>query len=125
MTKENISIKEMIALSKKLREKHPEWGKPTPESNVSWFAWLVVEIGEAIDIIKKKGVKKIMEDKQTREEMIVEIADCYMFLADILDRYKFSHRDFSKAYFRKMEQNLKRDYKNSKTKADKRRVANL
>jgi NTP pyrophosphatase (non-canonical NTP hydrolase) len=89
-----------------------------------WFAWLVVEIGEAIDILKKKGVKKIMEDKQTREELIEELADCYMFLADILNRYKFSSDDFSKAYFKKMEQNFKRDYNKSKTKADKRRINN-
>jgi hypothetical protein len=65
-----------------------------------------------------------MKDKQTREDILEELADCYMFLADILNRYKFSHKDFSKAYFRKMKYNLNRDFRNSKTKADKKRTNN-
>lgn len=123
MAKENISIKEMLNLSKELKARHPEWGKVTPDSNIYWLGWLVGEIGEVIDIVKKKGVEKIMRDPETRKEMIEELADCYMFLADILNRYKFSHADFSKTYFKKMDYNFKRDYKNSKTKADKKKEA--
>jgi hypothetical protein len=51
-----------------------------------------------------------MHDKEVREEMLEEITDCYMYLADILNRYEYSPKEFSQAYRKKMEHNLKRDY---------------
>lgn len=122
MSKTNITIKEMLDLSDELYEKHKqEWAKKTPESNIKWLCWLVAEIGEVIDIVKKKGPDKIMDDPETRKHTLEEITDCYMYLADILNRYQFSAEDFSKAYFEKMDYNLKRDYTQRKTKAEKTR----
>jgi len=80
---------------------------------------LIAEVGEVIDIVKKKGVDKIMNDESTRYEMLEEITDCYMYLADILNRYEFTAEEFSEVYRNKMKYNLKRDYSKSKTKADK------
>ena len=121
--KKNVSIEEMLGLSKKLYAKHAkEWGPATPESNIYWLGWLVGEVGEVFDIVKKKGVKKIMNDPSTRAEMIEEITDCYMYLADILNRYQFTAKDFSKAYLAKMNHNLVRDYSNRKTNADKKKL---
>lgn len=115
-----ISIKEMMSLSNKLFALHKKkWMKRTPESNIYWISWLVAEVGEVIDIIKKKGSKKIMHDMPTRQEMLEEIVDCYMYLADILIRYGYSAEDFSKAYREKMNYNVLRNYDNSKTKKDK------
>ena len=114
-----ITIKEMMELSEQLHKKHEDYWDNSPESNINWVCWLVGEIGEVIDIIKKKGTDKIMNDESTRLEMLKEIADCYMYLADILNRYKFTAEEFSNVYRDKMNYNLKRDYRKSKTKADK------
>jgi len=120
MVNKYITIKDMVRLSEKLYNKHRhKWMKATPESNIYWIAWLIGEIGEVIDVIKKKGVEKIMGNKDTRQEMLEEIIDCYMYLADILNRYKYTPEEFTKKYFEKMHFNLKRDYKKSKTKNDK------
>ncbi|MCL5011115.1 MAG: hypothetical protein M1127_02810 [Patescibacteria group bacterium] len=117
---ENITIEGMLELSKSLYEKHRhEWKEATPESNIYWISWLICEIGEVLDIVKKKGAEKIMNDKEVRREMLKELADCYMFLADILNRYQFSGKEFSKVYFEKMDYNFSRDYSKSKTAADK------
>jgi hypothetical protein len=43
-----------------------------------------------------------------------------MYLADILNRYKFTAHDFSEGYREKMNYNLQRDYGQSKTSADKK-----
>ncbi len=117
-----ISISEMMEFSKKLYKKHENYWEHTPESNIYWVSWLVGEIGEMIDIIKKKGADKIMNDKTTRLEMLKEIADCYMYLADILNRYEFTDKEFSKVYREKMNYNFSRDYSKSTTKADKFRI---
>jgi NTP pyrophosphatase (non-canonical NTP hydrolase) len=120
-----ITISEMMELSEKLYKLHEnDWMKKTPESNIYWVGWLVGEIGEVIDIIKKKGVDKIMNDKSTRHEMLKEITDCYMYLADILNRYEFTDEEFSEVYRDKMKFNLNRDYSKGKTKSDKLRTDN-
>lgn len=51
-----------------------------------------------------------MNDKTVRKEMLEEITDCYMYLADILNRYDFTPEEFSKIYKEKMQYNLDRDY---------------
>ena len=120
-----VTISEMMELSEKLYKLHEnDWMKKTPESNIYWVSWLVAEVGEVIDIIKKKGVDKIMNDEGTRHEMLEEITDCYMYLSDILNRYEFTDEEFSKVYRNKMKYNLNRDYTKSKTKADKLKVDN-
>lgn len=121
MDKQNISIENMLQYSKELYEKHKkDWGEATPESNVFLITWLIAEIGEVIDIVKKKGAERIMSDKHTRKEFLTEVADCYIYLADMLNRYGISAKEFSQAYVAKVDYNLKRDFKNSKTKADKK-----
>ena len=118
--KKTITIKKMMEFSEQLHKKHEDYWDNSPESNINWVCWLIGEIGEVIDIIKKKGTDKIMNDESTRFEMLKEIADCYMYLADILNRYKFTAEEFSKIYQAKMNYNLNRDYRKSKTKADKK-----
>lgn len=115
MTQKNISIEDMLSLSKKLYAQHKkQWRAMTPENNIYWIAWLIGEIGEVIDIIKKQGAPKIMRDPKVRKKMLAEITDCYMYLADILNRYKYSSEQFSQAYFKKMNYNFKRTYKRNK-----------
>ncbi len=116
MIKKNISIEDMLTLSMQLYQKHKrEWRAMTPENNIYWIAWLVGEIGEVIDILKKEGTKRIMHNPKVRQTMLLEITDCYMYLADILNRYKFTAQEFSQAYFTKMNYNFKRKYKNLKS----------
>ena len=99
----NVAINDMLDLSNKLYKLHEhEWMKKTPESNIFYLAWLVGEVGEVIDIVKKKGPKKIMNDKKTRAEMLEEIVDCYFYLADIINRYEFTPEEFSEMYLNKM-----------------------
>ena len=72
-----------------------------------------------IDIVKKKGADKIMEDPDIRHEMLEEITDCYRYLADILNRYQYTPEEFSKVYKKKMNHNMKRDYSKGKTNKEK------
>jgi NTP pyrophosphatase (non-canonical NTP hydrolase) len=120
-TRKYISIKDMMNLSNKLYDINKDkWTPKTPESNIYWISWLVGEIGEVIDIVKKKGSDKIMNDENVRLEMLEELTDCYMYLADILNRYQYTPDEFSKVYKKKMNHNLKRNYVDGKTNKDKK-----
>lgn len=111
MNKEYINIKQMMDLSNSLYELNKaKWMEKSPESGIYWIAWLIGEVGEVIDIVKKKGTQKIMHDNEIRKEMLTEITDCYMYLADILNRYSFTAEEFSKVYQEKMKFNLQRNY---------------
>ena len=122
LKKSPLTISETLKLSRQLYALHKhEWKELTPESNIYFVGWLVAEIGEVLDVIKKKGVDKIMNDPSTRNEMLEEISDCYMYLADILNRYQYTAEEFGDAYRKKMNHNLKRDYSKSQTRKDKRK----
>jgi NTP pyrophosphatase (non-canonical NTP hydrolase) len=107
----DITIKNMMKMSNDLYDLHKDsWTPKNPESNMKWLLWLTAEVGEVIDIVKKDGTDKIMKDNKVRDHMLEEITDCYMFLADILNRYEYTPEEFSRKYKEKMHLNMKRDY---------------
>lgn len=107
--KPTIDLSEMLELSKTLYEQHKDsWMPMTPESGIYWIAWLVGEVGEVIDIVKKKGHEQIANNPEVRQEMLLEITDCYMYLADILNRYGYTAEEFAAAYKGKMDMNLQK-----------------
>lgn len=111
MKEKIININDMLLLAEKLHKKNKDkWGPATPESNTFLLTWLVAEVGEVIDIIKKKGQNQVMSNQKVRRQFLMEIADCYIYLADILSRYKVSAAEFSQIYQKKMVYNLKRNY---------------
>jgi len=77
------------------------------ESAVDKTLWLVGELGEVIDIIKKNHLDDISNNKSIRAEFVKEVVDCYMYLADILNCFDISAEEVSKAYFDKLNFNLK------------------
>ncbi|MBP6866426.1 MAG: nucleotide pyrophosphohydrolase [Candidatus Pacebacteria bacterium] len=116
----NISVDKMLSLSKELYEKNKDkWPAMDPETGLAWVAYLVAEVGEVIDIIKKKKTEQIVSNPEVRLEMLEEIADCYMYLADILNSFHFTSEEFSLVYQEKMEKNMQRSYVSHPTKKDK------
>jgi len=68
----------------------------------------VAELGEAIDVVKKKGPEKITSDKESRAEFVKEVVDCYMYLSDVLNCYDVSAKEVTTAYNEKLQFNLKK-----------------
>ena len=55
----NFSINEMLSMQKELQEKYKnKWEAISPEAGKHKLLWMIGEIGEVIDIIKKNGDKK-------------------------------------------------------------------
>ena len=70
--------------------------------------WMVGEIGEVIDIVKKHGGSKASQDADLRKDLIEELADVLMYYNDVLLCYNISSEELKSAYVNKFEKNMKR-----------------
>ena len=70
--------------------------------------WMIGEIGEVIDIVKKNGDAKSVEDNDLRKHLIEEMADVLMYYNDVLLCYGISDEELKAAYTAKFEKNMKR-----------------
>ena len=106
---ENFTVEQMLTMQKELQEKYKDkWEKISPEAGKHKLLWMIGEIGEVIDIIKKNGDQKSVDDTQLRQHLIEEMADVLMYYNDILLCYGISEQELKEAYTTKFEKNMKR-----------------
>ena len=105
----DFSINEMLSMQKELHEKYKNiWVSITPEAGKHKLLWMIGEIGEVIDIIKKNGDRKAVDDSSLREELVEELVDVLMYYNDVLLCYGISEDELKQAYTSKFEKNMKR-----------------
>lgn len=68
--------------------------------------WMIGEIGEVIDVIKKHGEEKACTEK--RESLVEELADVLMYYNDVLLCYGISVEELKSAYVKKFGTNMNR-----------------
>ena len=109
MMSEDFGFREMQKMQMKLQEKYKgKWEAISPEAGKNKLLWLMIELGEAADIIKKNGVGQIMEDKDVRTHFIEEMADVLMYYNDVMLCYDISVDEIKEIYEKKHEKNMKR-----------------
>ena len=105
----NFSINEMQSMQKELQDKYKEkWERICPETGKNKFLWMIGEIGEVIDIIKKNGAKSAVADSSVREHLIEEMADVLMYYNDVMLCYGITEDELKQAYIEKFQKNMKR-----------------
>ena len=105
----NFSINEMQSMQKELQDKYKErWERICPETGKNKFLWMIGEIGEVIDIIKKNGDKSAVADSSVREHLIEEMADVLMYYNDVMLCYGITDDELKQAYIEKFQKNMKR-----------------
>lgn len=105
----SFSITEMLSMQKELQEKYKDkWEAITPEAGKHKLLWMIGEIGEVIDIIKKNGDKKAVDERFLRAELVEELADILMYYNDVLLCYGIGEDELKQAYISKFEKNMKR-----------------
>ena len=105
----NFNINEMQEMQKALQEKYKNLWKPIgPDRGQDQLLWMIGEIGEVIDIVKKNGGEKACQDPTLREHLIEEMADVLMYYNDILLCYGITEEELKTAYVNKYEKNMKR-----------------
>ena len=105
----NFSINEMQSMQKELQDKYKEkWERICAETGKNKFLWMIGEIGEVIDIIKKNGDKSAVADSSVREHLIEEMADVLMYYNDVMLCYGITEDELKQAYIEKFQKNMKR-----------------
>lgn len=105
----DFGINEMLEMQSALQEKYKDLWKPiSPERGQDQLLWMVGEIGEVIDIVKKHGGQKVCQDPALRTRLVEEMADVLMYYNDILLCYGISAEELKRSYTHKFETNMKR-----------------
>ena len=105
----DFTIEEMLAMQQALQEKYKDkWEPIGPEAGKHKLLWMLGEVGEVIDIIKKNGDKTAVEDAAIRQHLVEEMADVLMYYNDVLLCYGISGRELKEAYTAKFEKNMTR-----------------
>lgn len=104
-----FTINEMKEMQKKLQEKYKDkWEGISPEIGKNKLLWMVGEIGEVVDVIKKHGGSKATHQEDLRKELIEELADVLMYYNDVLLCYDISSEELKSAYIEKFKSNMNR-----------------
>lgn len=106
---EDSSISEMQEMQRTLQEayKH-KWEPIGPETGKNKLLWMIGEIGEVIDIVKKHGGAAAAAEENLRKDLVEELADVLMYYNDVLLCYGITAGELKRVYTGKFEKNLKR-----------------
>ena len=104
---EEFSIREMQEMQKALQERYKNrWEPICPATGQNKLLWMIGEIGEVIDVIKKDGCEIAITEK--RPQLVEEMADVLMYYHDVMLCYGITSDELREAYTKKFERNMKR-----------------
>ena len=105
----DFSINEMREMQRVLQDQYKDrWEPISPETGKNKLLWMIGEVGEVIDIIKKHGATEALADAELRKSLVEELADVLMYYNDVLLCYGISAGELKQAYTEKFERNMKR-----------------
>lgn len=105
----DFGINEMQAMQKALQDKYKhKWEPICAETGQNKLLWMIGEIGEVIDIVKKHGGTEAAADAALRKDLVEELADVLMYYNDVMLCYGITAEELKQAYSEKFERNMKR-----------------
>ena len=106
---DDFTINEMLTMQRELQEKYKDkWEPISLETGKNKLLWMIGEVGEVIDVIKKHGDHQAVEDPALRQALVEELADVLMYYNDVLLCYGITAKELKGTYISKFEKNLKR-----------------
>ena len=105
----DFGISEMLKMQEALQEKYKDqWGGIYAERGKDQLLWMIGEVGEVIDIVKKNGGENASRDPVLRARLVEEMADVLMFYNDVLLCYGITAEELKESYTRKFQRNMNR-----------------
>lgn len=106
-----MTIQDLMDIQNELQEKYRGvWEGDSPETAKHHLLYAVEEIGEVSAILKKRGAQAVVDDEAVRDHFCEEMADVFMYLTDVLLCCGVKAEQFERAYRKKADRNLKRDF---------------
>ena len=105
----DLSVNEMLDMQRALQEKYKDkWEGISPAVGKNKLLWMIGEIGEVIDIIKKYGDGASDTDSPHREHLVEELADVLMYYNDVLLCCGITSDELKRVYTEKFHRNMER-----------------
>ena len=105
----DFTMNEMQEMQKALQERYKhKWEPICAEIGQNKLLWMIGEIGEVIDIVKKNGGTEASTNVETRKDLIEELADVLMYYNDVLLCYGITPEELKNAYEEKFHRNMDR-----------------
>ncbi len=105
----DFTINEMLAMQTALQDQYKNiWEGISPEVGQNKLLWMIGEIGEVIDVVKKNGWEEAVRNPERRKDLVEELADVLMYYNDVLMCYDITAEELKKAYTEKFQRNMTR-----------------
>lgn len=105
----DFTLNEMLTMQKTLQDRYKDMWEPIgPDTGKNKLLWMIGEVGEVIDIVKKHGDTKACSDSEIRKDLVEELADVLMYYNDVLLCYGITPEELKQAYTEKFERNMTR-----------------
>ena len=104
-----FDMNEMQEMQRVLQDKYKhKWEPIGPATGQNKLLWMIGEIGEVIDIVKKNGGEKAASDPELRRHLVEEMADVLMYYNDVMLCYGITPEELKEVYVEKFHTNMKR-----------------
>ena len=105
----DFTMEEMLQMQRALQEKYKhKWEPICPANGKNKMLWMIGEIGEVADIVKKHGHDAAITDPALRSALVEELADVLMYYGDILLCYGITPEELKASYEAKFQKNMTR-----------------
>lgn len=105
----DFGMNEMLEMQRILQDKYKDkWEPIGPDTGKNKLLWMIGEVGEVIDIVKKHGGEKASADPVLRKDLVEEMADVLMYFHDVMLCYGITTDEMKQAYEQKFQRNLTR-----------------
>ena len=104
-----LDMNEMREMQQKLQDQYTGWWEPVdPEHGKNKLLWLLAELGEAIQVVKRHPAEEIAKPGEVRHDFVEELADVLMYFNDVLLCYDIAPEEFAQIYRAKHARNMTR-----------------
>ena len=104
-----LDFHDMQEMQQALQSRYAGWWEPIdPEHGKNKILWLMAELGEAIQVVKRHAAQEVMTKGEVRHDLVEEMADVLMFYNDVLLCYGITPKELEEVYRAKHEKNMTR-----------------
>lgn len=105
----SLDMGHMREMQQALQERYAGWWESVdPDHGKNKMLWMLAELGEAIQVVKRHPSSEIMQNEAVRHDLVEEMADVLMYFNDILLCYDISPEEFEQIYRAKHARNMVR-----------------